>query len=169
MKLDRGWVTPLTAGAFLLSAVTGILIFFHLDRGLNKLAHEWLSWALLAGVLLHLAVNFGGFKRHFTSRPGLALMGIFALILALSFIAPGQQKREPPFMASVQALSETPLSTLAQVAKRSPAQIRASLNAQGLPAASDEQTIADLVGPDMRQRSRVLEKLLVAPAGSTKD
>ncbi len=72
-------------------------------------------------------------------------------------------------MASVQALSETPLSTLAQVAKRSPAQIRASLNAQGLPAASDEQTIADLVGPDMRQRSRVLEKLLVAPAGSTKD
>ncbi len=167
MKLDRGWVTPLTAGAFLLSAVTGILIFFHLDTGLNKLAHEWLSWALLSGVLLHVAANFAGFKRHLKSRLGLALMGVFALILALSFFVSGQQKREPPFMASVRALSEAPLSTVALVAKLSPAQIRASLTAQGLPAASDEQSVADLVGPDMRQRSRVLEKLLITPAGPT--
>lgn len=36
----REWATPLTIGSFLLIAVTGVLMFFHLDSGLNKLAHE---------------------------------------------------------------------------------------------------------------------------------
>ena len=36
-------------GAFTLSAVTGVLMFFHLDSGLNKAAHEWLSWAMVGG------------------------------------------------------------------------------------------------------------------------
>ena len=43
MKLSRDWATPLTAGAFIVLAVTGLLMFFHLDRGLNHLAHEWLG------------------------------------------------------------------------------------------------------------------------------
>lgn len=50
-------VTPITAGAFLLSAVTGMLIFFHADSGAKKFVHEWLSWVLLAGAGLHVAVN----------------------------------------------------------------------------------------------------------------
>ena len=50
MSIKREWATPITIGAFLLSAVTGVLLFFHLDSGLNKLAHEWLSWVLLAAV-----------------------------------------------------------------------------------------------------------------------
>lgn len=160
MELKRNWVTPLTAGAFFLSAITGVLLFFHLDMGLNKLAHEWLSWALLAAVVLHATINFAGFKHHFASRLGLSIMGVFALLLALSFLSPGQQKREPPFMASVRALSETPLTTLAEVARVSPAQLRASLSAQGLQPTSDEQTVAELAGPDMRQRMRILEKVL---------
>lgn len=41
MSSLRKWATPLTIGSFLLMGVTGILMFFHLDIGLNKLAHEW--------------------------------------------------------------------------------------------------------------------------------
>ena len=52
MKLQRDWITPITMGAFGLLAVTGALMFFHLDRGLNETAHEWLSWVLLGGVAL---------------------------------------------------------------------------------------------------------------------
>lgn len=43
MALKRQWVTPLMAGSFILMATTGILMFFHLDSGLNKTAHEWLG------------------------------------------------------------------------------------------------------------------------------
>lgn len=45
MTISRNWATPLTIGSFLLMAVTGLLMFFHLDTGLNKAAHEWLGWA----------------------------------------------------------------------------------------------------------------------------
>ncbi len=55
MKLQRGWIAPLTLGAVLVSAATGAPMFSHLDGGLNKAAHEWLSWALLSGVVLHAA------------------------------------------------------------------------------------------------------------------
>ena len=72
MNVQRSWATPIAAGAFLLSAVTGVLIFFHVDSGLNKAAHEWLSWLLLGGVVLHVLANLGGFKRHFATRGGLA-------------------------------------------------------------------------------------------------
>ena len=49
MRTARQWATPITAGAALLLSVTGVLMFFHADTGLNKTAHEWLSWLFLAG------------------------------------------------------------------------------------------------------------------------
>ncbi|MBS0347913.1 MAG: DUF4405 domain-containing protein [Proteobacteria bacterium] len=159
MAISRNWVTPIAGGAFLLSAVTGVLIFFHLDSGLNKLAHEWLSWLLLGGVVLHVVANLAAFKRHYTSRVGAAVMGGFAVLLVLSFVSVGA-RREPPFMASVRALSDTPLTTLALVAGKSPAQVRAVLAAEGLPVATDSQSLGELAGPDMGKRMRLLKKVL---------
>lgn len=86
MKIDRNWVTPLTLGAFIVSAVTGVLLFFDLDSGLNELAHEWLSWVLLVGVALHGAANFQSVKKYFTQKTGLAIIAVFVLLLALSFL-----------------------------------------------------------------------------------
>lgn len=75
MAVQREWATPVAAGAFLLSAVTGVLIFFHIDSGVNKFVHEWLSWVLLGAVALHLVANFGGFKRHLVTRRSQVLTG----------------------------------------------------------------------------------------------
>lgn len=36
----RTWATPLTVGAFLLMAATGVLMFFGYDRGLTAVVHE---------------------------------------------------------------------------------------------------------------------------------
>jgi hypothetical protein len=36
---QRKWITPLVIDSFLLSAVTGVLMFFHLDVAWNKMAH----------------------------------------------------------------------------------------------------------------------------------
>lgn len=157
MTVQREWATPVAAGAFLLSAITGILIFF--DNGLNKFAHEWLSWVLLGGVALHLVANFGGFKRHLVTRRGQVLMGAFALILTLSFVSPGSQKSEPPFAPPIRALSAAPLTTLAQVAGLSPEQLRERLTTAGLQPTSDQQSLADLTGPDMRKQVKVMSTL----------
>jgi hypothetical protein len=35
MHIRRDWVTPITAGAFLVSAAAAVLIFFHGESGAN--------------------------------------------------------------------------------------------------------------------------------------
>lgn len=162
MNIKREWATPIAAGAFLLSAATGVLIFFHVDSGLNKFVHEWLSWVLLGGVVLHIIANFPAFKRHLGLRRGQFLMGGFALVLALSFFSLGPQQ-EPGFMPPIRALSKAPLTTLAMVAGVSDDTLRQRMVLAGLKPTSDQQTLNDLVGPDMRQQVRVLGALLAAP------
>ncbi len=65
-------ITPLVIGAFLISAVTGMLMFFPLNSMLNKVVHEWLSWVMVIGVGLHVLLNVHAFKRYFkqNTAPG---------------------------------------------------------------------------------------------------
>jgi hypothetical protein len=161
MKLQRDWITPITMGAFGLLATTGVLMFFHIDSGLNETAHEWLSWVLLGGVALHAAVNWTGVRRHLAAWRGRAAVGVFAAVLALSFVPLGG-KGEPPFLPPMRALAAAPLSVLAQVAKVTPEQMRERLQRQGLAPGGDNDTVRGLVGDDTRAQIRVLSKVLVA-------
>src|SRR4029450_10400711 len=45
----RPWATKLIIGAFLLMAVTGVLMFFELEHGFVVVVHQWASWILLIG------------------------------------------------------------------------------------------------------------------------
>lgn len=160
MKIKREWATPLTAGAFLLTAVTGILMFFHIDSGINKTAHEWLSWALVLGVGLHMVSNFTGFKRYLFARKGQIFIGGFALLLALSFIPMGNVGGEPAFMQSVKSLSAAPLTTLALVAEITPEQMAERLSKAGFTVQSNEQSVGEVVGGDLHKQMKVLKTLL---------
>lgn len=160
MNLQRQWVTPLTIGAFVLMAVTGVLMFFHLDRGLNKLAHEWLGWIMVVGVVLHSVVNWGALVRHFRQTTGRVLIGVFVLVLGLSFFAGAGQGGEPPFAAPVHALARVPLSTLAQVGGLTSEQLRARLQAAGVTAATEQQSLEALIGADLRRQVQVLGAVL---------
>jgi hypothetical protein len=163
LSAQRPWITPVVMGAFLLSAVTGVLMFFHLDSGLNKTAHEWLSWAMVIGVGLHVLLNMPAFKRYLKQTTGRVVIGAFALVLALSFIpAGGSSGSEPGFAPPVRALAKAPISVLAQVAGTSTDDVRAKLQAQGLTVTSDQQSVADLVGPDLRKQIGTISKVLPA-------
>lgn len=164
MKLQRDWITPITMGAFGLLAVTGVLMFFHLDSGLNETAHQWLSWVLIAGVALHAAVNWGGVKRHLAGWRGRAALGLFALLLALSFVPLGG-KGEPPFVPPLRALADAPLPVLAQVARTSPEELRVRLHRAGVVVRSDDDTVHALVGDDVRAQIRVLSQVVAQPGG----
>lgn len=159
MVIKRSIATPLVAGAFFLSAVTGVLIFFHADMGLNKFVHEWLSWILLAGAGLHVATNWSAFKKYFAARSALAIMGVFVLVLALSFFPASEGKRSPPFVASVNALSEVPITTVALVAQKSPEMVTQILAQEGFKDAHETDTLRTVAGPDMKQRMHLLEKI----------
>lgn len=156
MKVQRSWVTPITAGAFLLSGVTGILIFFHLESGTGKFMHEWLGWVLLGGAALHVIANYTGLKSHLATLRGQLLVGIFAVALLVSFIPLGGGQDEPPFMPPIRALSQVPLTTLAQV---TPEQLREKLSQAGYQSTSDQQSLSELVGADTRKQMHVMESI----------
>ena len=155
----RTWITPLVIGAFLLSAVTGVLMFFHLNVGMNKLAHEWLSWALLTGVAAHVLLHKQAFFRYFKTRTGQAIVLGFAVLLGLSFMQIGK-KPEPPYFSVIQALSRAPLTALAQVSGLSYEQLTARLKQQGIAAHSPDDNLASLMGDDTRKQIGILNKLL---------
>lgn len=159
MSIKREWTTPITAGSFLLLAVTGVFMFFHAAPGLAKEAHEWVSWIFLAAAAFHLAVNFAAFKKYLTERKGQVLVGAFALILLISF-APFGGSGEPPFVAPLRALGKAPLTTLAQVAQTSPEQMIAQLKQEGLAVQSAQQSLSELVGDDLHKQTRFLKMLL---------
>jgi hypothetical protein len=95
IKIARDWATPLTMGAFTLMAITGVLLFFRLDVGLNKVAHEWLGWMMIAAVATHAAANWTGLRRYLSAGGKSRAILIAALAaLALTFVpVPGRQGR----------------------------------------------------------------------------
>jgi hypothetical protein len=158
--INRAWVTPFTAGAFLLSAVTGVLIFFHIDSGANKFVHEWLSWALLAGVALHTVTNWNAFKKHLSVPRSQLIIGIFVVVLGISFVSFGKGGGKPPFMRSIKALADAPLVTLAAVAQISPEELIARLTRAGFQPQSTHKSLSEIVGNDVGKQMRVLNGVL---------
>ncbi|MDD5548988.1 MAG: DUF4405 domain-containing protein [Sulfurovaceae bacterium] len=160
MTIERKWVTPLITGSFLLIAITGILMFFHIDTGLNKVAHEWLGLVMVLGVILHIVVNFKGFKQMFGDTIGKSIVGTFALVLLLSFLNLGGEGNEKPFMTSVEVLAKASITDLAQVSHTDKQVLLNRLKAKGVVISDDTKSIKDVVGNDMHKQMEVLNDIL---------
>ncbi len=160
MKISREWATSLTIGAFGLMAATGLLMFFHLDSSLNKLAHQWLGWTMVGAVALHAAVNWGAFKRYFiASATGRMVIAAFAVVLLASF-APlaGGRNASPPALA-MNAIAKAPISALAPLAGRSAEEIVARLNKAGIAVSGPETTIAAAAGANRQLQDKAMAAL----------
>jgi hypothetical protein len=151
----REWATPLTIGSFLIIAVTGVLMFFHLDSGLNKLAHEWLAWAMLAAVGLHAAAHFKSFSRYFTRPKALAVIGVSVVLLAASFIAPAGKSGKPPHILAAQAVLDAPIGLVAQMTGRDAQSILTELQAAGF-SANPDKSLRAAAGDSREQQMKAL-------------
>lgn len=169
MKISRDWATPITIGAFGLMAVTGILMFFHLDSGLNKLAHEWLSWVMVAGVLAHAIANWAAFKRYFLSTNlGRGIIALFVVLLAGSFASlpgSGGGKGGPPPVMAMRALSKAPIASLAPIAGRPTEQLIADLAKAGITITGPEASIDSAIGNSRELQGKAMAVLFGAPRG----
>lgn len=152
-SIARRWATPVVMASFIFMAGTGVLMFFHWQSPLQKELHEWLGWALVAAVLLHVLSNLAAFKRHFTGeRLAAGLLVVAALLVAgTSFVRPADNKGASVSAVAVQALSKAPLRTLAEVFGLSVAEARQTLAAAGLELAQDDSTL-DAAAQGQRDR-----------------
>ncbi|RTL40065.1 MAG: DUF4405 domain-containing protein [Burkholderiales bacterium] len=166
---SRRWATPVVMASFAFMAATGVLMFFHWHSPLQKELHEWLGWALVTAVLLHVLSNVAAFKRHFAGqRLAAVLLGAVLLVVAgTSFIRPAESKGGSVSAVAVQALAKAPLPALAQVFGLSTAQARQALSAAGLDLPQDSSTL-DAAAQGQRERiGKGLKALAAAlPTGS---
>ena len=162
MALQRQWVTPLVAGSFLLMGVTGILMFFHWDTGLNKTVHEWLGWAMVVAVALHVMVNLQGFKNMFRTTLGKGILGLFTLILALSFfnLGGGEGNGGPPFKNSVNLLSNASITELSQISHIDEQILLTRLQQAGVNSATAQSSVKQLVGDGLGKQMQTLNSIL---------
>ncbi|TCO73927.1 DUF4405 domain-containing protein [Rhodovulum euryhalinum] len=162
----RKFATPLTIGASLLLGVTGILMFFHANSGLNKLAHEWVGLAFVAIVGLHVAVNWRPFTAHLKRPVGQAAALAFAALLALSFLPLGGAKGGGrPDFALLQEIQAAPLDALAVVLNESPEGLAERLRGAGFSAADLDSSIVSLTGGDRQAEMELIKVIVAAPQG----
>ncbi|KUJ80440.1 hypothetical protein AVO45_05150 [Ruegeria marisrubri] len=156
MSKLRRWATPLTIGSFLVMGVTGILMFFHLDTGLNKLAHEWAGWAMVVGVVAHLVVNWRAFMAYFKRPVASAFMAAGAVVLTLSFWPVDGVGN--PMQSVAQAIAAADVATVVSLSGHDLDTGLDRLAAAGFDAQADT-AIHDLTGGERAQQMRIISAL----------
>ena len=68
MKLKRGFVTPVLTLIFLVVALSGLLMFFHLLDGYTTAIHEIMGLAFVLFSILHLVINWRSTKSYFPKK-----------------------------------------------------------------------------------------------------
>jgi hypothetical protein len=148
MRLSREWATPLTIGVFAIISVTGILMFFHLNTGLNKVVHEWAGLVMIGGVALHVAVNWRPFLHYFFSGVlGRSIIGLGVIVLALSFLPLGGSRggASPPVLA-MDAITKAPIAAVAPLTGKTVTQVMEDLAKAGITLASADASIDSVAG-----------------------
>lgn len=172
----KSWATPLAVGAFTISAVTGILIFFDLELGIVEPVHKWLSWLLLAGVLLHLTANWKQFTGYFSKKPALGIIGA-ALIVTVASLLPifGEKEegkeggKENQGKIASQLLESSSLKTVALVVGTTPELLIEQLGKNGIVVKNSSSTIQQIAATNGKSEKAVLGAVLKQSKGSKTD
>ncbi len=153
----RAWSTPLTIGAFALSATTGIMVFFHLGFGFAKVLHEWFSWLLVIGGIFHVIASWQPFVRYFSKPAGKAIMGFFGLLIVVSLLPFGGEHGEgaPPHKLAG-FLAHVPFATVASVACHQPEELIKELKSKGVVVDRKEETIQEIAARNGKQNVEIL-------------
>jgi hypothetical protein len=156
----RKWATPLTIGSFVVVGITGVLMFFHLEFGLIKPAHEWLSWLLVLGGIAHVIINWKAVLNYMT-KPAAKVIIIFMLSLgALSFLPlGGEEGGKKQLMKAVGALEQSQLTLVAQVAKTTPETLVEKLKAKGIEVKNSDQTIQEIADANGKKPTDIIGQL----------
>jgi len=151
----RAWATPLAISSFIILAVTGILMFFKIETGMIKHFHEWLSWAMVAGVVLHTFANWKSFTGYFSKKPALAIIGIGMVATLFSVFAPAKPDQNPR-MKMAKAIMSSKLETVAQVAGSNRTDLTAKLQQRGFTVKDQNMTIRQIAASNGKNEMAVL-------------
>lgn len=159
MKSLRSWATPLIIGSFLIMGVSGALMFFHAETTLMKVVHEWAGWAMVIGAVAHLALNWRAFTTYFKRPLATGIMGLSAVVLALTFLPVSGPEGGGDFTrTAMRALSGGEIGTLAALSGTDTETVLAQLGAAGVEARATD-TPASLSHGDRGAEMQILSTI----------
>ena len=135
--------TTFTVGLFLVSAVSGVALFFHIGSATFHSMHEWLSMLLLVPVVLHVWKNWPSFKCYF-KRKTIAVPLAVSLAGAVAFAVPsliGSSSGGNPTRAAFDALQGGTIAQVAPLYKLTPEALAGRLKAKGYRVESMDDTL----------------------------
>ncbi|MEI6756814.1 MAG: DUF4405 domain-containing protein [Chlorobium sp.] len=153
----KSWATPLAAATFIILAVTGTLIFFKIETGLIKPVHEWLSWALSAGVILHIAANWKAVTGYFSRKPAMAIIGTGFVVTMLAIFAPVGEKTNPR-INMIKSLESSTIETVGAVAGQNSDTIIEKLGKRGIPKTAPSMTIREIAINNNKKEMEIVER-----------
>lgn len=139
----RNLATPLIAGAFIVSASTGLMIFFDFEPGIVEPVHEWMSWVLVSGAILHLLVNWKAFTDYLSQKTGGLFIGT-AVVLVLLSLYPWMEEEEDARKKAVKSLEKASLITVSGVAGADLNRLLEKLSGKGISVVDSEDSIEEI-------------------------
>lgn len=113
MKLSRSFITPLITIIFLVVALSGLLMFFHIFDGYTEVAHEILGVIFVVFSVLHVILNWKALKIHFKKRVFILSTIVVAVISILLVI---QQQKSPKFdTILIERITNAPIEDVLKV------------------------------------------------------
>ncbi|MBT9386508.1 DUF4405 domain-containing protein [Pseudooceanicola sp. CBS1P-1] len=154
----RKWATPVTAATFLVTAVTGVVLYFHAGGSLSRWAHIWIGFGICAAALFHIALNWRPAKTYLKKplAAGILILGVVVTLATSVGLAPSGQPRglNPGMLFG--ALGRAPVSALAQISGEPEDALVTRLQQAGFLTASPESTVAQLAEGDQGARNMIL-------------
>ena len=167
----KTWATPFATGAFTISAVTGLLMFFHIEIGMVEPVHKWLSWLLVGSILVHILSNWKQFTVYLSQNAGRGVIGAAIAVTILSLLPLfGQNKKEHgkehQGKIALQALESSSLETIALVVKTTPQNLAEQLGKSGIIVKDNSLTVKEIAKINGKLDKAVLAALLEQAKGS---
>lgn len=152
----KSWATPLAIGSFIILAVTGLLMFFKLEGGYIKPVHEWLSWLMVAGVVLHTVANWKAFLSYFSKIPAVSIISVAVVVTALAVFMPASREGGNPKMKMMKAIESARLETVAELAGKEREEIVTTLEKKGISVSDPSMTIRQIAKANQKKEMEVL-------------
>lgn len=155
--------TPLTAGLFLVSAVSGVALFFHWASASFHSMHEWLSMLLLAPFALHMWKNWKPLLAY-AKRRTLLVPLLLSVVVAVPFAltaGKGGRAGNPAFQ-TVSLMTRASLIDLAPVFQSTPETLLQHLRQRGYKATSISETPSAIASASAVSANEVLFSLMPA-------
>ncbi len=141
MKLKRGFVTPVLTLIFLVVALSGLLLFFHLLDGYTTAIHEIMGLTFVLFSILHLVINWRSMKSYFPKK--IFLISAAVVLLLSVFLVEVDTTHKDRNQMLIEQIVTAPIAETCVVLGIDISQLKGLIGADDL-VVGEQETIASL-------------------------